>query len=111
MTLTKFDITLEPTSIGVKINGEPVGADPASVQIVKEGPRELPRVALIFDALAVTVNGEGAVEAGSDGHDLARFFESIDSKTLEAEALERTGFGTSPTAAMLDILREMASGS
>lgn len=111
MTLAKFDIVLEPTSIDVKINGEPLGHEPVSVQVVKEGPYEMPRVALLFDALEVKVNGEGLTELRSEHQDLARFFESIDPKTLEAEALERTGFGTSPTAAMLDVLKELASGS
>ncbi|MFF0904004.1 UNVERIFIED_CONTAM: hypothetical protein RF653_10050 [Kocuria sp. CPCC 205316] len=111
MTLAKFDIKLQPTTIDVKINGEPVGLEPVSVQIVKEGPYDLPRVALLFDALDVKINGEGLTELRSDHEDLARFLESIDPKTLEAEALERTSFGTSPTAAMLNILKELASGS
>lgn len=112
MTLAKFEINLSPTETAVAIDGTWLGQQPTQIRITKGDRYEVPVVELAFEASEVTVNGEAVVElARVDREALADFFARIDPKVLEAEALNRTGFATTPTRAMLDVLREWADGS
>ncbi len=101
-------IKLEPGVTSIAIGDRDISSLVESVEV--HGERySFPYVALSLRPEHVEIEGIASVVVESLGT-AGAFLASIDAKQLEAEALQRSPYSGSVTVAMLEILKERASG-